>query len=50
MGCTMERQAELGSPNKQYRVRLLPQGLPGMPVNTLAEAIPKLKIPRARNR
>ena len=50
MGCTLEKKAEPGSPNKQYRVRLLPQGLPGMPVKMLAEAIPKLKIQRARNK
>ena len=45
-----EKMAEPGSPNKQYRVRLLPQGLPGMPTRTLAEAFPKLAIPRAPNR
>ena len=50
MGCTTEKMAEPGSPNKQYRVRLLPQGPPGMPAKTLGEAFPKLAIPRARNR
>ena len=46
----MEKMAEPGSPNKQYRVRLLPQGSPGMPAKTLGEAFPKLAIPRARKK
>ncbi|CAL5226977.1 g9863 [Coccomyxa viridis] len=54
MGCTIDRAradpadraASPMSPQKQFRVRLLPEGLPGMPAKTLADAIPGLRIPR----
>ncbi len=54
MGCTIDRAradaadraASPVSPQKQFRVRLLPEGLPGMPAKTLADAIPTLRIPR----
>ena len=50
MGCSTDRQAEPSSPLKQYRVRLLPEGPPGMPAKKLADAFPKLAVPRARTR
>lgn len=50
MGCTTDRVVEPSSPLKQYRVRLLPEGPPGMPAKTLADSFPRLAVPRARTR
>ena len=41
----MEKMAEPGSPNKQYRVRLLPQGPPGMPAKDVGRGLPKAGNP-----
>ena len=38
------------SPQKQFGVRLLPEGLPGMPAKTLADALPGLRIPRQQKK
>lgn len=57
MGCSMDRVAKPTdraagpvSPQQQFRVRLLPEGLPGLPAKTLADVLPAIKVQRERKK